>query len=319
MLTKQLRYKADYQSLGIIAAYLVFAYTAFFFFDQLSWPVLAVLFVLSCFFSFFCACIIHNTIHAPIFKKKSWNIRFQYLLTFVHGYPVSAFVPGHNFSHHKENQTQKDWTRASRARFKWNLLNQALYFFITAKSLVEAEWAFAKQMKIDNPRWYKQYRREVVFANSVKIILLLINWKAMLLFIFLPQLYGSWGLFGTNVFQHDGCDHEHEFNHSRNFKSPILNFFMCNNGYHGAHHMRPNLHWSLYPAFHEKEIAPYIHPNLDRHSLFAYLWEANIWPGKRVDYLGNPVVLRPIEEDQNESWLVGVDAKRDHEDLGAVS
>lgn len=83
--------------------------------------------------------------------------------------------------------------------------------------------------------------------------------------------------------------------------------------------MRPNMHWSLYPAFHEKEIAPYIHPNLDRHSLFMYLWEANVWPGKRVDYLGNPVVLPPIEEDQNESWLVSVDAKRDYEDLGAVS
>jgi len=78
---------------------------------------------------------------------------FQYLLTFAHGYPVSAFVPGHNFSHHKENQTTKDWTRASRMRFKWNFLNQFLFFFVAAKSLMEGEWAFAKKMKTEKPDW----------------------------------------------------------------------------------------------------------------------------------------------------------------------
>jgi beta-carotene hydroxylase len=318
MLTKQLNYKADYQTLGLVAAYLIFAYSGFFFYEQLSWPGFALLFSLACSFSFFCACLIHNTIHTPVFKKKSWNVVFQYILTFVHGYPVSAFVPGHNFSHHKENQTTKDWTRASRGRFKWNLLNQTLYFFIAVKSLTEGEWAFAKRMKVDNPKWYKQYRKEVFFNNAVKIIFLLINWKAFVLFVFLPQIYGSWGLVGTSVYQHDGCDPNHKFNHSRNFSSPILNFFMCNNGYHGAHHMRPNLHWSKYPAFHDKEIAPHIHPNLNRVSLFAYLWEANIWPGKRLDYLGNPVVLPPKEEDQNESWIISADVHKDKEDLGAV-
>ena len=101
----------------------------------------------------------------------------------------------------------------------------------------------------------------------------------------------------TNYFQHDGCDETHEFNHSRNFTGSWFNWFMFNNGYHGAHHMKPNLHWSLLPEFHAIHLRPFIHPNLDRDDFVNYLIQTHIYPAKRIDYLGNPIVLRPLTKD----------------------
>ena len=45
------------------------------------------------------------------------------LLTISYGHPSSTYVPGHNLSHHKYTQSEKDFMRTSKVNFKWNLLN----------------------------------------------------------------------------------------------------------------------------------------------------------------------------------------------------
>jgi hypothetical protein len=65
--------------------------------------------------------------------------------------------------------------------------------------------------------------------------------------------------------------------------------------------MKPNLHWSLYPSYHEKNLRPFVHPELDRNSLLTYLIRTHIYPAKRIDYLGNPLVLTPAVVD--EDWV----------------
>ncbi len=92
-----------------------------------------------------------------------------------------------------------------------------------------------------------------------------------------------------------------------------FNFFMFNNGFHGAHHMKPGLHWSLIPAYYNKNLKPYINPSLDRESLFVYLWQAHVYPGKRIDYLGNQVVLKPLSPDLD--WVQDVKVKENEEEL----
>jgi hypothetical protein len=66
--------------------------------------------------------------------------------------------------------------------------------------------------------------------------------------------------------------------------------------------MRPALHWSLYPALHREHIAPHLHPNLDQKSLIIYLWKSLIFPGRRLDYLGNPLAVPSKMEDQD--WVI---------------
>jgi len=266
--------------------------------------------------SFICATIVHNTIHAPIFKSRSLNKIFQVVLSFTYGHSTSAYVPGHNFSHHKYTQSAKDSIRTSKARFRVNILNQLLFFFLMSGDILKGEIRFAAKMRKERPSWFYQYLFEMVLVIGVKIALLIINWKCALLFVLIPHQYAAWGIVGTNYFQHDGCDESHPHNHTRNFTGRELNWLLFNNGYHGAHHLKPNLHWSLLPAFHAEKIRPYVHPALDLESLPLYLIKAHIYPARRVDYLGNPIVLKPAVKD--EDWVHAVEVKEHTTDMGGA-
>ncbi len=310
-----LRYKEDIRTILFVTAY--FGVAVFTWFSlSLQWYYLVPLIFANCLLSFFCATIVHNTIHCPVFKDRRLNRIFQVILSFTYGHPVSAYVPGHNFSHHKYTQTDKDNIRTSKARFKWNLLNQLLFFYIMSIDILKSEMRFTKKMKKEKPRWYRQYMIENVLLNVAKIALLIIDWRAFLLVVVIPHQYAAWGIVGTNFWQHEGADETHQYNHSRNFKGKWLNWWAFNNGYHGMHHLRPGLHWSLLPKYHEKYIAPYIHPNLDQKSLTVYCWKAYVWPGKRIDYLGNPVVLKPKQKDRD--WVEDVPISEHTTSLGAI-
>ncbi len=310
-----LKYKEDIRTIIFVGIYFTVA-TLTWLALPMKWYYAVPLIFLNCLLSFFCATIVHNTIHCPIFKNRKLNKVFQVILSFTYGHPVSAYVPGHNFSHHKYTQSQKDNIRTSKARFKWNFLNQLFFFYIMSLDILKAEMRFTKKMRKEKPRWYRQYMLENILLNLAKVALFIINPLAFLLVVFIPHQYAAWGIVGTNYWQHEGCDENHAYNHSRNFTGKFLNFFAFNNGYHGMHHLRPGLHWSLLPKYHAKYITPYIHPNLNRKSLFVYCWEAYVWPGKRVDYLGNPMVLPPKQKDQD--WVADVPVSEHATSLGAI-
>lgn len=311
-----LRYKADRRTLAVVLLYFVAAITPWIFWDDLNIWQIVLLVLVNCLLSFMCAVIIHNTIHAPIFKSKSMNKFFQIVLAFTYGHSTSAYVPGHNFSHHKYTQSPKDAIRTSKARFKLNILNQLFFFFIMSGDILKGEINFAKKMRVERPEWFRQYLFEMILVMGAKIALLFLNWKCAVLFILIPHQYAAWGIVGTNYFQHDGCDENHPYNHSRNFTGSFLNWMLFNNGYHGAHHIKPNLHWSLLPEFHEEKIRPFIHPNLDKESLLSYLVETHIYPAKRLDYLGNPIVLQPAVKD--EDWVNAVNISHHQTDLAGA-
>ncbi len=77
-----------------------------------------------------------------------------------------------------------------------------------------------------------------------------------------------------------------------------------------------SLHWSLLPESHAKELAPHVHPELDQKSLTAYCFRAYPFPGKRMTFDGNPVVLPELKPD--EDWI-GSDRLTPEVSLGAVT
>lgn len=311
-----LRYKADRRTLFAVTVYFIVAVTPWLLWPRLNNWEIAAFVAINAFMSFTCAIIVHNTIHAPIFKKKGLNKIFQMVLSFTYGHPTSAFVPGHNFSHHKYTQTRKDIMRTSKARFKLNILNQLFFFFIMSGDIIKDEMRFANKMRVQHPAWFRQYLLEMVLVFGTKIVLLFVNWKCAVLFILIPHQYAAWGIVGTNYFQHDGTDRDHPYNHSRNFTGAALNLFLFNNGFHGAHHIKPNLHWSLLPAYHEQYVRPNVHPALDLESLPAYLFKAHIYPARRVDYKGEPVVLAPAVKD--EDWVAEVNVGHHATDMAGA-
>jgi fatty acid desaturase len=229
---------------------------------------------------------------------------------------VSVYVPGHNLSHHQNVQGAKDVIRTSKARFSWHFLNQLFFFFLVAPSLFRAERQFKDRVKKELPAWHQQLIIETIALNVFRLPLLIISWKCLIVYLLLPQLYSAWGIVGMNMIQHDGCDPNHPYNHTRTMTGRWINWWTFNNGYHGAHHMRPQMHWSLYPEFHRREISQHLHPALEQKSMIAYCWRTYIVPGKRTMYDGSSYVLAPASAD--EDWIPK-NLRKPNASMGAVT
>lgn len=296
-----LRFRADHRSLAFLALYSSIVAAGFVFWDVLSVPTLALLSAFACFAAFVVAVVVHNTVHVPMFRERAHNRWMQVFLSVAYGHPVTAYVSGHNLSHHVHTQTAKDVMRTSKMRFRSNLLNGLLFFLRVAPDIHRANTAFAAAMKKQRPRWHAQYRLETWVVVTVSAVLVALHWKAFLVFFVLPHAFGGWGIVSVNYLQHDGADPGDRFDHSRNFTGRALNWVLLNNGYHGIHHMKPGLHWSLLPEAHQAILAPHVHPSLDQRSVLAYLWRTFFWPGRRRDYLGGPLELSPDVPDDD--WV----------------
>lgn len=298
-----LRHREDARSILFVGIALGLQVIGYALFQRLRWFVMLPLVLAACWFSWLTAVITHNTVHVPMFHSRRLNKFFQIVLTLTYGNPVSSFVPGHNLSHHVHTQTRKDVMRTTKMRYRWNLLNVLLAPPTFAGDILKSDWNYAMAMRTERPRWYRQWVTEWVVFGVVQLVLFALNPLAYLVFVWLPHTAAAAGIVGINYFQHEGCDQDTEWNHSRNFVGPWINWWAFNNGYHTIHHMKPGMHWTETKAAHEAEVAPNIHPNLDQASLPAYMWRSYVWPGKRLDYLGNPVVLPPEGPDEN--WIPG--------------
>jgi fatty acid desaturase len=310
----RLRYVADWRALVFVATY--FGLVAYQWFAAPAALAIALpLVAATCCLSFLCAVITHNAIHAPMFRGRRTNRVFQVILSLSYGSAVSAFVSGHNLSHHKFTQSSRDVMRTTKVRHTSNLLNLFELFVRVGIAIAKGDLAYAKAMRHWLPSWYRQYRVETFSVVTATLLLIVLDWKKGLLYWVLPHLYAAWGIISMNYLQHDGCDQTHPYNHSRNFVGKFVNWWTFNNGFHGIHHAHPGLHWSLLPAAHAREISPHLAPELEQKSLFVFIVKTFIWPGRRVTYDGRPLVLPPVMAD--ESWIP--EPTQTPEDLGAIT
>lgn len=270
--------------------------------------------ILLCITAFIGAVQTHNAVHSPIFCRRSLNRIYQIVLTLIYGHPVSSYVPGHNLSHHKHTQTRRDVMRTTKARFRWNLLNGLLFFFIVAPSITRADSNYISETRHRHKRWFHQLLLELTVLLMVTATLLYFDWQRTLLYWVIPHIYAQWGIVTMNLLQHDGCDETSPYNHSRNFVNMRFNWWVLNNGFHGIHHEYPGVHWSLLPDLHQKQYHPHIHPALEQSSMLRYLWKTFIL-GKRLRFDGTPVVLP--EEGPDERWIPP--PKDTAKDLGAAA
>jgi fatty acid desaturase len=234
----------------------------------------------------FLACVInHNHQHHPTFVPHILNKGFGVLITLAMGVPATAIVAMHNFNHHVHNNHGEDFVRVSIVRFRWNLLNLLFFPFVAVFHYLPTKARDMKEWRTHRPHLYRQVMLERIIYYPLLVTLLILGPPETLLFIVLPQLYGQWGILAINHVQHDGCDPDSGYNHSRNFVGRWLNWWVFNNGYHTAHHLRPNLHWSLLPQFHE-EIRPLIAPELERRSLLWAVIQFYFWPARKPVWKG---------------------------------
>lgn len=291
-------HRADYRTVAFLAlhfALLVAALRA----PLSAWTALYV--VVLCYTSFTAAVAGHNSLHSPVFRYRFPERLLRFAITCAYGHAATMFIPGHNLSHHAHLQTRRDVIRTTKLRYRLNILNPLLFTPTIGGTVTRDNFRF----------WFRSYRRDPTFFWIVlsefgvlvlfTLPILVYSPVKFLLLVMIPNFYAAWGILGVNFIQHDGCDTDHPYNHSRNFVSPFLNWFLLNNGFHGIHHMHPGLHWSQLPAAHARELHGRIHPELEQKSMFRYLWRSFVWPARRLRYDGEPVVLEEAGED--EDWV----------------
>ena len=245
----------------------------------------------------------HNALHVPMFNSQTLQRLLQLAISVACAQPASVYQPAHNRSHHRHAGTTKDVFRASKMRFERNWMNMLLareytpgqssgvalclgYYWAQAKAGI---WAPVVTVLV-----------EFLFVHMVLLASLWFSVRRAILYVIIPQQTAVSFITFINYCQHDGCDvdpKQEGVNFARNFTGWWFNFWTMNNGYHTIHHLKPGLHWSVLPEQHARIVKPRMHPSLDEPCFRRYLWRA-MWV--REDYLGQPVVLPPAEQDKDE-------------------
>lgn len=228
---------------------------------------------LSGLFAFIACTATHNQMHLPVFRSGLWNSIYQIALAFAIGQPPTGIITAHNIRHHQHAESELDFVRTSLVGFRSNALNILLFPFIAITAMYRGKKSDLADWKAKRPRLYRQAIIERAVFYAAIVALLIADWRATLLFLFLPWISAQIVLVGMNLLQHQDCDSDSEYNHSRNLTGKTENFFLLNSGYHTAHHIRPAMHWSRLPNFHDQEIAPRMNPALNHRALTGLIAE----------------------------------------------
>lgn len=261
-----LHHRADRRQVAIVTTYVAML-AGMFFVPVMRNPVC---FVFACWLSFLNAVVIHNHLHKGIFKSKTLNRLFRLVISFGSMYPASANVASHNIVHHHfDDDGQPDWAAPKNARFRWHLLNLIHFPNVIGPNTFDgvSRWATTTRQK----DFRGQYLAEMVVAFGLTGVLLVWDFWTALFFVVMPQLWGARGILRINLIQHDGCDVESEWNHSRNFVGRGFNWVMCNNGYHTIHHNFAGVHWAELAELHDRKVKGRIDGSLDEPSMVLYL------------------------------------------------
>lgn len=216
------------------------------------------------------AVCIHNFAHCSVFHSKVMNDMYGILLTILSGAPSSLYVPGHNETHHRHLETEKDVMRTTQMTYKYEALNIFLFFPTIFIKVLKNDFTYMNEKRKQKKRIYYIYCIENIILHFLLFFLFWTNPAKMLSRYFMPTLIGKYMIVTLNILQHKSCDPNSKYAHSRNFTGYILNFLFFNNGFHTQHHNTPGLHWSRLEMYHKK-IEHLIPHHLNQSNIFLYL------------------------------------------------
>lgn len=283
-----LRYRADWRSLLYLAVAAALAFVHWNF-DLLGvslphWTILGVsvqpaFFALSLFMGIATAVISHNHNHLSMWKSKRANLVTSWIISIFYGHPAIGWVPTHNMVHHKYNNRPGDSSRAPKVFKRNHIFALVIYPTLTSMAQTVEIKAYIKGLKTrENKKAYWMAISEYVVFFGFMAAIFLLDWRKALFFFLIPQQAALFFIQVFNYVQHIEADEDSEWNHSRNFVSPVLNALLFNNGFHTVHHWKPGVHWTQTPALH-KTVEQHIHPALLQKSWWGYMiWTFFIRP-----------------------------------------
>lgn len=221
--------------------------------------------------SYLSGVLTHNHGHVPVFGARTANLLYGAWLSLFYGFPIVSWVPTHNQNHHRFRNGEGDLTATSLHAPEDSFVAALTYPPASSRKQLPLLWSFARAAFRDR----SSYRTRIVVEAGVLVaghaaFLGLACWlhggaRGTLVYavaLGVPASLGTYWMMLTNYLQHVGCDPSSDDDHSRNFVSPWLNWFVFDNGYHTVHHDHPTVHWSRYRELHERRAAS-ISPSLN--------------------------------------------------------
>lgn len=213
----------------------------------------------------------HHHAHRPMWSARTLNRATDLGLAVLQGHPTYAFAATHNANHHRHRHGPGDWARTY--RFAGGDSNHALGWllhpFQAAAALYPHFLAHLRRLRRHRPGVWRWALAQYALVTASWLLALAVDWRAALLYVFLPQLVSMHWLLGANYFQHAHADGGSRWNYARNFTGAV-NWLYFNIGLHTAHHEHPREHWSRMPALHAA-LRTRVHPALEERSFLLYL------------------------------------------------
>lgn len=222
--------------------------------------------------------ILHLHIHHP-FARKAWlNRLLDLAMGATSGFTASNWRIQHRYGHHsgidKPFRTAQAWEIANYSPLRalsfstrsilptfWHPVAESFRKGVlgNVKRPINYRWAFAEQMLL------------------ILFVLALFAWKPLIVLGYLLPWYALIAVITRYVdyLNHYGCDERSRnvYERANNSLSRTFNRFCCNFGYHTAHHLKPDAHWTELPRIHA-EVADRIPA---RH-LKPFSWSCLLFP-----------------------------------------
>ena len=198
----------------------------------------------------------HNHSHLRIFCQRFLNELLGWICFLSNGVPLEFYEIHHVRNHHAFNQkfdeSEQDWSSLygfSGTRFPDRPVGRAYYTL--SFPVITICHCLLEIVRAPGSRMFWRYLRSAGLITAASAVLIAIDPWRFLLFFFLPWTVVTFAL-GINSYDHHcGCELSNPYN-SANVRLRLLHRFLgFNIGYHVAHHIRPALHWSRVPCFHE--------------------------------------------------------------------
>jgi len=198
----------------------------------------------------------HNHMHLAIFRSRFLNALLGWMCHLSNGVPLDSYKLHHVVNHHRFNNrfdaTGRDWSSLfgfEGTRFPNRPVGKT-YYVASFPFLAHGE-CLLWFLRSPTSKLSRGFIVSMLIVSPVSIFLAWMNPTGFITFFVIPWVLILFGMGNNNYDQHRGCKMSNSYDSANNFLSLYYRVLSFNVGYHVAHHIKPNLHWSLLPRYHE--------------------------------------------------------------------